>query len=286
MSSTSAARIRHVGHSRAQLAVVGGDERAGGGTSARRSGWPRSTWRTRAPTGSARGSGGTRRGSARASAATRRSVRECRRRRAARRPRRARRPSSGRAPRSATGSQRVPRDGEPRVADAQVRKRGSPNMSGFWSAMPIVSAPRRAPRGRAGRRPRGRGPERASIGRAGVGRKSAAAQRLRGARCPRGSRRARSSTAVRAGPAPVFHSLCTVPGGMTAQSPGSTSRSIVAHAQPAAAGGEEVELLGLRGGSAPSSRRRRAPSPRRGSGCAPASTRDRRSRGSSSRRAS
>ena len=45
-----------------------------------------------------------------------------------------------------------------------------------------------------------------------------------GGRCPRASRRARSSTAARAAP-PGFHSLCLTPGGITTVSPARTSAS-------------------------------------------------------------
>ena len=271
------------------LAVVARRRARAGGRSARRSGWPRSTSRTRSPTGSGRGSGGTRTGSARASAARRRSgarVAEGDERVDARAARGGH--PACRAPRVCHGArQRVPADGEARVADAAAprsagRRTCRPSGRRCRPSSALAGAAR--PARRDGREARGRSALHRHVqteqrpSRGGV-------KRLRGARCPRGSRRGRSSTGARAGPArvPQF-----VHGSWRDHR--AVARSDVAldvrDPQPAAAGGEEVELLGLRGGSARRSRRRPAPSPRRGSGCAPASTRGRRSRGSSSRRAS
>lgn len=57
----------------------------------------------------------------------------------------------------------------------------------------------------------------------------------------------------------MFHSLWTLPGGMTAQSPGGDLELAAVDAQAAVAGGGEVELLSLAvvvGGCAPVERRR------------------------------
>ena len=113
---------------------------------------------------------------------------------------------------------RIPRHRQARARHAELRRRrGSLNMSGFWSAMPTTSALADAgsisPAATSATSRRTR-PRRLTV--RGVAPRSAP--------CPHGSTAASSSRAGPAARCPGFSSLCSTPGGRTAQSPGPTSR--------------------------------------------------------------
>ena len=119
-----------------------------------------------------------------------------------------------------------------------------------------------------------RRPGATGAGRSGAsGRLDGVGARLLGrGRCPRRRRAASSSTAGRSGSAPVFTSLCSAPGRDHDAVAGADVALLVADAQAPAAGGEEVELLGLRVVVGGRRAARPARSPRPGSGCATAAS--------------
>ena len=202
--------------------------------------------RSRGPTGSARGSGGTRRealGRGQTCAGRAARVPEGDQRLD---PRGASaRPSSGSSSARCHGAaQRVPRHGEARVADARARKRGSLNMSGFWSPMPMISARAgaRAPRGGEQRR------RRAATGASRRRRHAPASCRREDGVLVGVRRRAAAQEHERLGA--LVDQLVD---GARRDDRAVPRRDValgLAHPQATAAGGEEVELLGARGGSA------------------------------------